>query len=82
MKNNNLFGWVKSSAGARYAGTSERTFRKWLKSGLRYARLPSGTILIKYKWIDDFLESFEVEDVDKQQINKVVYEVMDGMNVE
>lgn len=54
-------GWTKIKSGARYAGMSERTFRSWLKSGLRHVRLPSGTILIKYLWIDKYLMGFEAD---------------------
>ena len=53
-------GWAKIKPCAGYAGVSERTFRKFPKLGLRHVRLPSGTILIKYEWIDEFLENFEV----------------------
>jgi hypothetical protein len=52
-------GWKKVKQSAEYAGVSTRTFRPWLKEGLRHLRLPSGTILIKLDWIDQFLESFE-----------------------
>jgi len=38
---------------------SERTLRTWLKWGLRHSRLPSGTILINERWIDEYIEQFE-----------------------
>jgi len=50
----------------------ERTFRPWLKRGLRHVRLPSGTILIKYEWIDKFLENFEVQD---NEVSRIVDEI-------
>ena len=50
--------WTKIKPAAQYAGVSERTFRTWLNKGLKHTRLPSGTILIKYSWIDEFLEQF------------------------
>jgi len=54
-------GWAKRKQAAKYAGIGERTFKDWLKAGLRYVRLPSGTILTKYQWIDEFLESYEID---------------------
>ena len=55
-------GWAKVKDAAKYAGMSERTFREWLKKGLPHSILPSGTILIRYSAIDDFLESYSVQD--------------------
>ena len=71
-------GWVKSKRGAQYAGVSERTFRNWLKAGLSYSRLPSGTILIKESWIDDYLERFQVQ---MNEVNDIVKEVCKGMEL-
>jgi predicted site-specific integrase-resolvase len=45
--------------GCAYAGISPRTMRTWLKKGLRHARLPSGTILIKYEAVDEFISKYE-----------------------
>ncbi len=70
-------GYGKVKDGRKYAGVSERTFRPWLKVGLRHIRLPSGTILIKYSWIDEFLESFEVNE---NQVEKIVDDVMEGLS--
>ncbi len=54
-------GWAKIRAAAKYAGVSPRTLEDWLKEGLlRFAKLPTGTRLIKYQWIDEALERFEV----------------------
>lgn len=63
-------GWSKIKSAARYAGVSERTLRTWLKKGLKHSRLPTGTVLIKYEWIDEYLEQF----VDKKEdgVNKIV----------
>jgi hypothetical protein len=73
------FGWAKRKAGAKYAGIGERTFNKWFKAGLRFVRLPSGTILTKYQWIDEFLESFEVyQDKVKDEIDETVDEILKG----
>lgn len=51
-------GWGKIKAAAQYAGLSERTMRDLLKNGLKCSRLPSGTILIKFTSIDEYLEQF------------------------
>lgn len=70
-------GWTKVKGGAAYADHSERTFRPWFKKGLRHVRLPSGTILTKFEWIDEFLEQFEVNvSKDKNHIDKIVEETM------
>jgi hypothetical protein len=52
-------GWAKVRAAAAYACVSPRTIRKWLNEGLRHARLPSGTILIKYDAVDEFISEYE-----------------------
>lgn len=69
--------WGGVKAGAKHAGVSERTFRPWLKKGLKHSRLPSGTILIKYSDIDEFLESFAVKN---DQVDEIVNEIMEEMN--
>lgn len=53
-------GWLKIKAASKYAGLSVRTMRSFLKTGLRYSRLPSGTVLIKLQDIDHYLESYAV----------------------
>ena len=70
-------GWMKVTDAARYSGVSVRTFREWLKDGLRYCRLRSGTILLRPDWIDTFLERFEVCESDSvdQIVNDVVTEL-------
>jgi excisionase family DNA binding protein len=54
-------GWAKVSKAAEYAGVSVRTFRDWIKDGLRYVRLKTGTILVKYDWIDEYLTQYETQ---------------------
>ena len=67
-------GYAKVKEAARYAGVSPRTLRKFLRQGLKHARLPTGTILIRYGWIDEFLERFEVED-GQDRVNDLVEEI-------
>jgi predicted site-specific integrase-resolvase len=66
-------GWAKVKDAANYVGMSERTLRGWLKKGLHHVILPSGTILLKYSAIDDFLESYSVQD---NEIDTLVKDVM------
>ena len=66
-------GWAKVRDAAKHAGVSERTFRNWLKTGLRYSRLKSGTILIKFEWLDSYLEGFESTE---NKVDKVVEETL------
>lgn len=54
-------GWCKPSRGAEYAGgVTIKTFRGMLKNGLRHIKLPNGRILVRYSWIDEYLERYEV----------------------
>jgi len=68
-----MSGWSKIKSAAKYAGISERTMRDWLKDGLKHSRLPSGTVLIKYAWVDEYLEAFAVKE---DQVDKIVNETM------
>lgn len=70
-------GWAKVKDAARFSGVSERTFREWLKDGLRHSRLNTGTILIKYDWIDAWLGQFE--DTAISQVDAIVDEVGDRL---
>ena len=70
-------GWGKAKQVARYAGVSERTFRKWLKSGLKFSQLPSGTVLVRYEWVDEYLCSFES---DADLLKELVDDVCSGLN--
>jgi len=66
-------GWAKIKKAAEYSGISERTMRDWLKAGLQCSRLPSGTVLIRYKSIDEYLEGFAAKE---DQVDKIVKETM------
>ena len=67
-----MHGWCKTKTGASYAGVGERTFRDFLKAGLRYTRLPSGHLLFKIEWIDEFLMQFEVTENEAERITDEV----------
>jgi hypothetical protein len=69
-------GWGKIKAAAQYAGVSERTFRDWLKTGLKCSRLPTGHLLVKYAWIDEFLEQFSTETNEAERlVNEIAKEL-------
>jgi hypothetical protein len=65
-------GWTKIKGGAKYADVCQRTFRNWLKMGLKHSRLKSGTVLIRYKAIDEFLKTFESNE---NKVDQIVNEV-------
>ena len=72
-------GWGKVRAAAQYAGVSPRTFEGWLRSGvIRHVKLPTGTRLIKYEWIDEALEKFEVRQAD-DRVKRIVDEIMEKL---
>ena len=71
-----MTGWAKIKKAAEYSNISERTMRDWLKEGLKHARLPSGTVLIKYEWIDQYLEAFAAKE---DQVDKIVNATLRGM---
>jgi len=50
--------WLRIKTAAAYAQVSPRTFRPWLKDGLRHVKLPTGTILLRKEWIDQYFEKF------------------------
>jgi len=68
--------WHKVKKAAEYAGISERTLRSWLKGGLVYSRLSSGTILIHRDEIDHFIRRFEVLE---NEVERITNEVMEGI---
>ena len=55
-------GWATIKKASKYADVSERTFREWLKNGLKHSRLNAKTIRIRYRDIDEFLDRFQVDD--------------------
>lgn len=69
-------GWARINRAAEYAGVKERTLRSWLKEGLKHSRLPSGTVLIKLAWIDEFLERFQETE---NRVDSIVNEALDSL---
>ena len=69
-------GYCKVKKGANYAGVSVRTFRNWLKNGLKHSRMGSNSVLIKYEHIDDYIKQFEFK---CNEIDDVVNSVMADM---
>lgn len=67
-------GYCKAKKGAAYAGVSERTFRDWLKHGLPYHKLPTGTILIGYSDIDTYLAQFRK---DGTKVSEIADQIME-----
>lgn len=72
-----MIGWAKIPQIAEYIGLSDRTVRDLVKQGLRHVRMPSGTILVKYIWADQFLEQFE--DDGGNRLDAIVDEVVEGL---
>jgi excisionase family DNA binding protein len=71
-----MIGWAKIKAISRYSGVSERTVEDWLKNGLRYVQLPSGLRLIKFEWVDEYLEGFNNQgDKIEQIVNEVIAKI-------
>jgi excisionase family DNA binding protein len=54
--------WLSVKSAATYADISVRTMRDWLKEGLKFSRLPTGTIRIKQSDVDKYLESYAVNE--------------------
>jgi excisionase family DNA binding protein len=70
---NNMVGWCRVKQAAKYAGVSERTFRDWLRRGLKHARLPSDHILVSYAAVDAWLNEFVETET---QAGRIVGETM------
>lgn len=70
-------GWATIKKAAKYADVSERTFREWLKNGLKHSRLNAKTIRIRYSDIDEFLDRFQV---DEHLVDDLVDSVMRDFN--
>ena len=69
--------WFKVKSAAKRQEMSDRTMRELLKKGLRHVRLPAGGIRIKDEWLDEYFESFEVNE---NQIDNIVEDVLKDLN--
>ena len=67
--------WHKLKGIAAQTDYSVRAVREWPKLGLRHSRMPSGTIIVKQEWLDEWLESFEVKPEHPDQVDKIVNDV-------
>ncbi|MFC1826612.1 hypothetical protein ACFLZQ_01610 [Thermodesulfobacteriota bacterium] len=65
-------GWLKIPGAARYMGVCPRSVRPLLKQGLRHARLPTGTVLISIKAIDEYLKKLEVNNNESERIAQTI----------
>lgn len=72
-------GYGKVSAVAKFSGVSVRTFRSWLKDPrLRRVVMPSGRILVKYRWVDQYLSHFEIKP--DNTVGAIIDEVMEKLS--
>ncbi len=72
-----MHGWASVKKAAKYTDVSERTMRSWMKDGLRYSRLPSGMIRIRYSALDEFIEAYEAGD--GRDVDRIVDEIVNDM---
>jgi excisionase family DNA binding protein len=73
-------GWGRIKAIAEYTDSGPRTVRKYLKRGLPHVRIPgSGTILIKFSDVDEWLKQFACTE---DEIDKIVGSVLKGFGAE
>jgi len=69
--------WMKKKQAAESVGISERTFRKWMNSGLRYSQLPTGMIFVRESAIDEYLTFFETDSpTEDQQAEQAVADML------
>jgi hypothetical protein len=69
--------WGKIPQAAAYCGVSPNTIRSWMKDSLKYTRLPSGMVLIRFADIDEYFNQFQVDE--KGRLDKMVTEIMKGL---
>ncbi len=66
-------GYLTVEAAAEYASVSVRTFRNWIKDGLKHVRVSRKMIRTKPDWIEEYLDQFQEE---HHEIEDVINEVM------
>ncbi|NLD82334.1 MAG: hypothetical protein GX642_14350 [Smithella sp.] len=68
--------WGKIPTIASHSDLSPRYIRNLIKAGeLRYSKLSTGTILIKFAWIDEYLENREVKDT-VSKMDRIIGDVL------
>lgn len=72
-------GYMKMREAAAYTGVCVNTLRKWMRGGLKYVRLPGGTVLIRASWVDEYLDRFVCEGGERDRIDEMIDEVMEGI---
>jgi excisionase family DNA binding protein len=69
-----MSGWVTIAGAAKHASVSKRTVSRWLKDGLKHARLHSNSVRIKlddlYEWMERFCQHHV--DIDEQVAKAMV----------
>jgi predicted site-specific integrase-resolvase len=70
-------GYAKVKDAARWSGVSVRTFRGWLKDGLPHIRLKTGTILVRYESVGQWLSQFEVKP--DNTVDAIVNEIIEEL---
>jgi hypothetical protein len=65
--------WLKAKDACLYAGIEKRSLYDWRKLGLRYSKLPSGSILYNRQDIDEFLSQYQVTE---SQIDALCDEIL------
>lgn len=72
--------WGNIKTASQYAGVCERTLEDWLKEGLKFVRLPSGHRLIRFEWIDLFLEQY-IQEPGSNPVDQITQEIFNEMKI-
>jgi hypothetical protein len=70
---NNSQQWLKTKDACLYAGIEKRSLYDWRQLGLKYSKLPSGSILYNRNDIDGFLNQYQVTE---SQIDALCDEIL------
>lgn len=65
--------WMRTDKAAEYATVSTRTFRRWKKNGMRYARV-DGVDLFRSEWIDEYIRQFEVKENAAREMAEAIFQ--------
>ena len=66
-------GWGRIKSIAEYIDGKPRKVSELIKQGLPFAKIPGGSILIKFSDVDEFLKKHEVKE---NKVDKIVDDVM------